>query len=72
MVLVDVELARCTGCAHCRDVCPVAVFDLQPRDRFPDLIQRRRGRGEVSVSGGKIDRGEWSGMHCLRSVPLRV
>ncbi|MFZ0890911.1 MAG: 4Fe-4S dicluster domain-containing protein [Thermoplasmata archaeon] len=56
MVLVDVELERCTGCSHCKDVCPVAVFDLQPRDRFPDLIDdaavaaKFQFRGEKSIA----------------------
>ncbi len=38
MVQVDVALAKCTGCAHCRDVCPVNVFELKPRDQFPDVV----------------------------------
>ena len=37
-IQVDVELARCTGCSHCKDVCPVAVFDLKPREIFTDLV----------------------------------
>ncbi len=28
---VWVEKARCTGCAHCHDVCPVAVFEMKDR-----------------------------------------
>jgi NAD-dependent dihydropyrimidine dehydrogenase PreA subunit len=31
MVSVDIAIAKCTGCAHCRDVCPVNVFELRPR-----------------------------------------
>ena len=38
MVTVDVELSKCTGCAHCRDVCPVNVFEMQPRERFPGVV----------------------------------
>jgi NAD-dependent dihydropyrimidine dehydrogenase PreA subunit len=37
MVTVLVELSKCTGCAHCRDVCPVNVFEMRPRDQFPGV-----------------------------------
>jgi NAD-dependent dihydropyrimidine dehydrogenase PreA subunit len=56
VVLVDIELAKCTGCSHCRDVCPVNVFELKPRDQFPDLVDdptvgaKFQFRGEKSVS----------------------
>ncbi|MCL4325855.1 MAG: ferredoxin family protein [Candidatus Thermoplasmatota archaeon] len=30
MVSVVVEASKCTGCAHCTDVCPVTVFELKP------------------------------------------
>ncbi len=26
---VYVEKAKCTGCEHCKDVCPVAVFEMK-------------------------------------------
>ena len=29
---VYVEKPKCTGCAHCFDVCPVAVFEMHDRD----------------------------------------
>jgi NAD-dependent dihydropyrimidine dehydrogenase PreA subunit len=29
---VYVEKAKCTGCSHCFDVCPVAVFEMRPLD----------------------------------------
>ncbi|MCL4389509.1 MAG: hypothetical protein M1528_00695 [Candidatus Marsarchaeota archaeon] len=29
---VWVEKHKCTGCAHCHDVCPVAVFEMKDRD----------------------------------------
>ena len=29
---VYVEKQKCTGCAHCFDVCPVAVFEMHGRD----------------------------------------
>jgi NAD-dependent dihydropyrimidine dehydrogenase PreA subunit len=29
---VFVEKERCTGCQHCKDVCPVAVFEMKGRD----------------------------------------
>ncbi len=28
---VYVNKAKCTGCAHCHDVCPVAVFTMEDR-----------------------------------------
>ncbi|MEM0074327.1 MAG: 4Fe-4S dicluster domain-containing protein [Candidatus Micrarchaeaceae archaeon] len=28
---VYVEKEHCTGCQHCKDVCPVAVFEMKPR-----------------------------------------
>ncbi len=28
---VYVEKERCTGCQHCKDVCPVAVFEMKSR-----------------------------------------
>ena len=28
---VYVEKERCTGCQHCRDVCPVAVYEMKGR-----------------------------------------
>jgi NAD-dependent dihydropyrimidine dehydrogenase PreA subunit len=29
---VYVDRRHCTGCQHCKDVCPVAVFDLVDRN----------------------------------------
>ncbi len=29
---VYVEKEKCTGCQHCKDVCPVAVFEMHHRD----------------------------------------
>jgi NAD-dependent dihydropyrimidine dehydrogenase PreA subunit len=55
-IVVDVELARCTGCSHCKDVCPTNVFDLQPRDVFTDLVDdpavgaKFQFRGEKSIA----------------------
>ena len=31
-----VEKPKCTGCAHCFDVCPVAVFQMKDRES-PDV-----------------------------------
>jgi len=28
---VYVEKEKCTGCQHCKDVCPVAVFEMRSR-----------------------------------------
>ncbi|MGC8629234.1 MAG: 4Fe-4S binding protein [Candidatus Micrarchaeia archaeon] len=28
---VIVEKEKCTGCQHCKDVCPVAVFEMKSR-----------------------------------------
>ena len=28
---VYVNKTRCTGCQHCKDVCPVAVFEMKSR-----------------------------------------
>lgn len=28
---VYVNKAKCTGCQHCKDVCPVAVFEMKGR-----------------------------------------
>lgn len=28
---VFVNKAKCTGCQHCKDVCPVAVFEMKSR-----------------------------------------
>ncbi|MCI4348182.1 MAG: ferredoxin family protein, partial [Thermoplasmata archaeon] len=38
MTTVDVQHAKCTGCTHCRDVCPVNVFEMQARDRFEGVV----------------------------------
>jgi NAD-dependent dihydropyrimidine dehydrogenase PreA subunit len=38
MVQVDIDITRCTGCSHCKDNCPVDVFELKPRDRVPDVV----------------------------------
>ena len=34
VVLMDVYVnkTKCTGCQHCKDVCPVAVFEMKSRD----------------------------------------
>ena len=33
---VYVEKPKCTGCSHCADVCPVAVFEMKER-ASPDV-----------------------------------
>jgi len=55
VVEVVVEMEKCTGCAHCRDVCPVNVFELRPRDEFPNVVDdpavgaKFQFRGEKSL-----------------------
>ncbi|MCI4372307.1 MAG: 4Fe-4S dicluster domain-containing protein [Thermoplasmata archaeon] len=59
MVQVDIDLAKCTGCSHCKDVCPVNVFDLKPRDQVPDVVDdptvgakfQFRGEKSLAVNG---------------------
>ena len=29
---VYVDKPKCTGCQHCKDVCPVGVFEMEPLD----------------------------------------
>jgi NAD-dependent dihydropyrimidine dehydrogenase PreA subunit len=56
MVQVDIDIAKCTGCSHCKDVCPVNVFDLRPRDQVPDVVDdasvgaKFQFRGEKSLA----------------------
>jgi NAD-dependent dihydropyrimidine dehydrogenase PreA subunit len=58
MVAVDIAVAKCTGCAHCRDVCPVNVFELRPsaNPEFarvvddPEVAAKFKFRGEKSVA----------------------
>jgi len=38
MVTVEVAHEKCTGCTHCRDVCPVTVFEMQPRENWPNVV----------------------------------
>ncbi len=33
---VYVDKPKCTGCSHCFDVCPVAVFEMKDR-ASPDV-----------------------------------
>ncbi len=46
---VYVEKPKCTGCAHCFDVCPVAVFEMQDRD------------GEKVNADAAPDAAQWKG-----------
>lgn len=42
---VYVDKPKCTGCDHCKDVCPVAVFEMVPvagdvnRDNAPEEMK---------------------------------
>ncbi len=47
---VYVEKAKCTGCDHCKDVCPVAVFEMIPVD------------GNVNQDHAPED-AQWKGQH---------
>jgi NAD-dependent dihydropyrimidine dehydrogenase PreA subunit len=57
MVAVDIVTSKCTGCAHCRDVCPVNVFELRPRTNpefagvmdDPEVAAKFQFRDEKSV-----------------------
>ncbi|MGC8478654.1 MAG: 4Fe-4S dicluster domain-containing protein [Candidatus Micrarchaeia archaeon] len=35
---VYVDKPKCTGCAHCHDVCPVSVFEMVPIDAPAEKI----------------------------------
>jgi NAD-dependent dihydropyrimidine dehydrogenase PreA subunit len=54
-IQVDIDISRCTGCSHCKDNCPVDVFELRPRDQVPDVIDdpsvaiKFQFRGEKSL-----------------------
>jgi formate hydrogenlyase subunit 6/NADH:ubiquinone oxidoreductase subunit I len=56
MVQVDIDIAKCTGCSHCRDVCPTNVFELRPREEVPDVVDdtvvaaKFQFRGEKSLA----------------------
>ena len=56
MVQVDIDIAKCTGCSHCRDVCPTNVFELRPRAEVPDVVDdpavaaKFQFRGEKSLA----------------------
>jgi NAD-dependent dihydropyrimidine dehydrogenase PreA subunit len=62
MTTVEIDLAKCTGDAHCRDVCPVNVFELRPRSNpeFASVVDdpavgakfKFRGEKAVVVNGG--------------------
>ncbi|MEM0159527.1 MAG: 4Fe-4S dicluster domain-containing protein [Candidatus Micrarchaeaceae archaeon] len=34
---VYVEKPKCTGCNHCRDVCPVGVFEIKDRRKIDEV-----------------------------------
>lgn len=34
---VYIDKPLCTGCQHCKDVCPVAVFELRDRSDLPNV-----------------------------------
>ena len=48
---VYVEKPKCTGCSHCFDVCPVAVFEMKDR-AAPDV------NNDVAPEEAK-----WNGSH---------
>ncbi|HLM91974.1 MAG: ferredoxin family protein [Thermoplasmata archaeon] len=53
MVQVDIDIARCTGCSHCKDVCPVNVFDLRPRAEVPDVVDNPEVAAKFQFRGEK-------------------
>ena len=49
MVDVKVQIEKCTGCKHCFDVCPVAVFAM-------------KGRGDADANADTAPEGDkWKG-----------
>ncbi|MFZ0892635.1 MAG: 4Fe-4S dicluster domain-containing protein [Thermoplasmata archaeon] len=53
MVSVEVALEKCTGCAHCRDVCPVTVFEMRPSDTFPGVVDDPQVAAKFQFRGEK-------------------
>jgi len=53
MVQVDIDIARCTVCSHCKDVCPVNVFDLRPRAEVPDVVDNPEVAAKFQFRGEK-------------------
>jgi NAD-dependent dihydropyrimidine dehydrogenase PreA subunit len=47
---VYVEKPKCTGCDHCKDVCPVGVFDMVPIE------------GDVNKDNAP-EKDQWKGQH---------
>jgi len=55
MVSVEVALEKCTGCAHCRDVCPVTVFEMKPRDHWPNVVDDPEVAAKFQFRGERSD-----------------
>jgi NAD-dependent dihydropyrimidine dehydrogenase PreA subunit len=53
MVQVDIDISRCTGCSHCKDVCPVNVFELRPRAEVPDVVDSAEVAAKFQFRGEK-------------------
>ena len=47
---VYVEKPKCTGCQHCKDVCPVSVFELRDRTK-PDEVNADVAPPEMQWKG---------------------
>ena len=60
---VYVNKPRCTGCQHCKDVCPVAVFEMKGRGT-PDNPDAEGANGDSAPQEakwtGEIDQGDFA------------
>ncbi len=56
---VYVNKPHCTGCSHCFDVCPVAVFEMREMDKDPDGKAQPPFINADSAPAGK----QWTGVN---------
>ncbi len=60
---VYVNKPRCTGCQHCKDVCPVAVYEMKGRGT-PDNPNAEGANGDSAPAeaqwAGKIDPADFA------------
>ncbi|MCL5430485.1 MAG: hypothetical protein M1504_03340 [Candidatus Marsarchaeota archaeon] len=53
---VNVNKPHCTGCSHCFDVCPVAVFEMREIAKDPD-----GSKGYINADNTPEDK-KWKGV----------